>query len=56
MQAKLLKKRIEDLEKWLELNEGQMFLPTMEEEDLLHKQEVKHKKETLNILEQIKQN
>ena len=27
MQAKLLEKRIEDVENWLELNEGQMFLP-----------------------------
>jgi hypothetical protein len=56
MQANLLEKRITEIENWLSLNEGQMFFPIMEEEDLLHKQEVKHKKEILNILEGIKQN
>ena len=54
MQAKLLEKKIEDVENWLELNEGQMFLPTMEEEDLLNKEKVKHQKETLDLLKQLR--
>jgi|TARA_R110000772_G_scaffold37681_2_gene89408 hypothetical protein len=54
MQTNLLEKRIEEVEHWLELNEGQMFLPTMDEDDLLHKKEVKHQKETLDLLKQLK--
>lgn len=54
MQTNLLEKRIKDLENWLTLHEGQMFLPTMDEDDLLHKKEVKHQKETLDLLKQLR--
>jgi len=54
MKTNLLEKRIEDVENWLELNEGQMFLPTMEEEDLLNKEKVKHQRETLDLLKQLR--
>ena len=54
MQANLLEKRIEAVENWLELNEGQMFLPTMEEEDLLNKEKIKHQREALDLLKQLR--
>ena len=45
---------IADIQDWLTLNEGQTFLPTMDEDDLLHKKEVAHKKEVLDILTKIR--
>jgi len=54
MKRSLLEKRIEVLENWLELNESQMFLPTMEEEDILNKEKVKHQRETLDLLKQLR--
>ena len=55
MKKHLLKRKIDEIENWLKLNEGQMFLPTMDEEDLLNKQDVKHKKETLDLLKELNQ-
>lgn len=49
-----VEKMIAEIKNWLKLNEGQMFLPTMDEDDLLHKKEVAHKKEVLEILIRIK--
>jgi hypothetical protein len=48
-----VEKEIAEIKNWLELNEGQSFLPTMDMDDLLHKKEVAHKKEVLEILFQI---
>lgn len=45
---------IADIQDWLKLNEGQTFLPTMDEDDFLHKKEVAHKKELLDILIKIR--
>ena len=45
---------IADIQDWLKLNEGQMFLPCMDEDDLLHKKEVAHQKEILDILIKIR--
>ena len=42
-----VEKKIAEILNWLELNEGQSFLPTMDMDDLLHKQEVAHKKKCL---------
>ena len=49
-----VEKQIKEVKNWLKLNEGQSFLPTMDVDDLLHKQEVEHKKEVLNILTRIR--
>ena len=49
-----VEKKIAEIQDWLKLNEGQTFLPTMEIEDLLHKKEVAHKKEVLDILTRIR--
>ena len=49
-----VEKKIAEILNWLELNEGQSFPPTMDVDDLLHKQEVEHKKEVLNILTRIR--
>lgn len=54
MEGNWIEKKISEVKDWLELNEGQMFLPTMDAEDLIHKQLVAHKKEILNILERVK--
>ena len=54
MQTNLLEKRIKEVEHWLELNEGQMFLPTMNEDGLLHEKEVKRQKKALDLLKQLK--
>tara|TARA_R110000803_G_scaffold173325_1_gene236065 strand:- start:285 stop:476 length:192 start_codon:yes stop_codon:yes gene_type:complete len=55
MKKHLLNKKIHEIENWLKLNEDQMYLPTMDEEDLLNKQNVKHKKETLDLLKELNQ-
>jgi len=49
-----VEKQIKEVKNWLELNEGQAFLPTMDMDDLLHKKEVAHKKEVLDILTRIR--
>lgn len=49
-----VEKQIAEIQNWLKLNEGQGFLPTMDVEDLLHKKEVAHKKEVLDILTRIR--
>ena len=49
-----LKQKIEDTEYWLALNEKQGTLPTMTLEDELFKQEVRHKKEILSLLNQFR--
>jgi hypothetical protein len=49
-----VEKQIKEVKNWLELNEGQAFLPTMDMDDLLHKKEVAHKKEVLDILTKIR--
>ena len=49
-----VEKKIAEILDWLELNEGQSFLPTMDMDDLLHKQEVAHKREVLDILTRIR--
>ena len=49
-----VEKEIAEIKNWLELNEGQAFLPTMDMDDALHKKEVAHKKEVLEILTRIK--
>ena len=49
-----LKQKIEDTEYWLALNEKQGTLPTMTLEDELFKQEIKHKKEILSLLNQFR--
>ena len=54
MQIPWVEKQIKEVKNWLELNEGQSFLPTMDVDDLLHKKEVAHKKEVLDILTRIR--
>tara|TARA_S200002703_G_scaffold64641_1_gene55927 strand:- start:1936 stop:2106 length:171 start_codon:yes stop_codon:yes gene_type:complete len=54
MQIKWVEDKIKEIEQWLKLNEGQAFLPTMDVDDLLHKKEVAHKKEVLDILTRIR--
>ena len=54
MKIAWVEKQIADIQDWLKLNEGQTFLPTMDIEDLLHKKEVAHKKEVLDILTKIR--
>ncbi len=49
-----VEKQIKEVKNWLKLNEGQSFLPTMDVDDLLHKQELAHKKEVLAILTRIR--
>jgi|TARA_R110001606_G_C15270788_1_gene639464 hypothetical protein len=49
-----VEEQIADTLNWLELNEGQSFLPTMDMDDLLHKKEVAHKKQVLDILTKIR--
>ena len=49
-----VEKQIKEVKDWLKLNEGQSFLPTMDVDDLLHKQEVAHKREVLAILTRIR--
>ena len=49
-----VEKQIKEVKNWLKLNEGQSFLPTMDEDDLLHKKEVAHKREILAILTRIR--
>jgi hypothetical protein len=55
MKIPWVEQMIADIQDWLNLNEGQTFLPTMDEDDLLHKKEVAHKKELLDILTKIRQ-
>ena len=55
MKTRWVEKKIAEIQNWMKLNEGQMFLPTMDFEDILHKKEVEHKKEMLDILLKIKQ-
>tara|TARA_E500000318_G_C3523094_1_gene197227 strand:+ start:750 stop:905 length:156 start_codon:yes stop_codon:yes gene_type:complete len=50
-----VEKQIAEIKDWLKLNEGQLCLPTMDMDDVLHKKEVEHKKEVLEILTRIKQ-
>ena len=45
-----IQQQINDIEYWLHINEKQAILPTMEIEDELRKQEIKHKKDTLALL------
>ena len=54
MKIPWVEKRIKEIKNRLELSEGQSFLPTMDVDDLLHKKEVEHKKEVLNILTRIR--
>lgn len=54
MKIPWVENQIADILNWLELNEGQSFLPTMDMDDLLHKKEVAHKKEVLDILTRIR--
>ena len=54
MKIPWVEKRIKEIKNWLELNEGQSFLPTMDVDDLLHKKEVAHKREVLAILNRIR--
>jgi hypothetical protein len=54
MQINWVEKKILAIENWLRLNEGQMFFPTMDEDNLLHKKDIKHKKEMLGILVKIR--
>ena len=54
MQTELIEKKIKSIEDWLEQNEGQMFLPTMEEEDLLHKKDVQNQKNILDTLKELR--
>ena len=54
MKIAWVEQMIADIQDWLRLNEGQTFLPTMDEDDLLHKKEVAHKKEVLDILTKIR--
>ena len=54
MKINWVENMIADIQDWLKLNEGQMFLPCMDEDDLLHKKEVAHKKEVLDILTKIR--
>lgn len=54
MKIPWVEKQIKQVEDWLKLNEGQMYLPTMDEDDLLNKKEVAHKKEVLDILIRIR--
>jgi len=49
-----LTQKIKETEKWLSKNQRQASLPTMEIEDALHKQEVSHKREILNLLHQFR--
>ena len=49
-----LTQKIEETEYWLALNERQGTLPTMTLEDELFKQEIKHKKEILSLLNQFR--
>ena len=53
MSKKEISQKIKEIEGWLSLNEGQLFLPIMEMDQLLHKQEVKHKKEMLTLLKSV---
>ena len=54
MKIPWVEKQIEEVKNWLKLNEGQALLPTMDVDDLLHKKEVAHKKEVLDILTRIR--
>ena len=54
MKIPWVENQIADTLNWLELNEGQSFLPTMDMDDLLHKKEVAHKKQVLDILTKIR--
>jgi hypothetical protein len=55
MKIPWVEKKIVEIKNWLELNEGQLCLPTMDMDDVLHKKEVEHKKEVLDILTKIRQ-
>ena len=46
--------KIKETEDWLKANETQATLPTMTIEDELLKQEIKHKKEILDLCHQFK--
>ena len=50
-----LEKKIADTEYWLHINEHQMSLPLMCEEDVVAQQEVRHKKEILDLCNKFKQ-
>tara|TARA_B100001093_G_C26023370_1_gene674845 strand:- start:155 stop:325 length:171 start_codon:yes stop_codon:yes gene_type:complete len=54
MKIPWVEKQIKEVKDWLELNDGQSFLPTMDMDDLFHKKEVAHKKEVLKILTKIR--
>ena len=46
--------KIKETEDWLKANETQVTLPTMTIEDELLKQEIKHKKEILDLCHQFR--
>jgi len=54
MKIAWVEEQIADIKDWLKLNEGQLFLPTMDMDDALHKKEIEHKKEVLDILTKIR--
>jgi hypothetical protein len=54
MQVNWVEKKIVEIENWLTLNKGQMFFPTMDVDNILHKKDIKHKEELLSILLKIR--
>ena len=54
MKLDWVENQITEINEWLKHNEKQAVLPTMDIEDALHKQEVKHKKEMREVLVRIR--